>query len=92
MGRLRPGGLGRVGRLLQKPGRLVRLIGGGPQVLQREIHADAGILPEVLQVRDHGIRRGVALVDVLGHGLHADELQGLRDVGIDLPGGQGDGA
>ena len=46
----------RVGRFLQKPGRLVRLIGGGPQVLQGEIHADTGILPEVLQVRDHGVR------------------------------------
>ena len=50
------------------------------------------ILAELLQILQHGIRRGVALLQIGAHGLHADQLQRLRDIGIDLTGGQWDGA
>ena len=73
----------------QQSGGLVHLL--RPQVLQFEVQVDAGVLPEGLQVRNHIIGRGISPVDVRGHGLHADQLQLLGDVGVDLPGRQGDG-
>ena len=54
------------------------------QVFDREVEVDLGILAELLKVCEHFIRRGVALLQIGGHRLHADELKRFGHVGIDL--------
>ena len=61
------------------------------QILHGILKAEGGVLAETLQIRQHFVGGGVAAVAVSGHGLHADLLQCLRDVGIDLPGAEGHG-
>ena len=78
------------GRGVQQLSGLVRLL--RPQIGELEIQIHPGVFPEGLQIGDHGIRRRVAAVQIRRHGLQADQLQLLRDVRIDLPGRQGDGA
>ena len=65
------------------PGRLVILLRA--QVRKVEFHLHLRILPEGLQIRDHGVRRLIAVLQIRGHGLHADQLQLLGNIGIDLP-------
>ena len=63
-----------------------------PQVGQLEVQIHAGVLPKGLQICDHRVCGGVALLQIRCHGLHADQLQLLGDVRIHLPGSQGHGA
>ena len=85
----RPVALGR-DRSPQLLGGLVRLL--CPQVAELKVQVHPGVFPERLQIGDHGICRRIPLVQIRSHGLHADQLQLLRDIGVDLPGGQGHGA
>ena len=52
---------------------------------------DVGVFAELLQIGQHGVGGEIALLHIGGHGLHGDGLQGLGNVGIQLPGGQRDG-
>ena len=72
------------------PGRLVILLRA--QVRKVEFHLHLRILPEGLQIRDHGVRRLIAVLQIRGHGLHADQFQLLGNIGIDLPRSQRNGA
>jgi len=64
---------------------LRRLVDGlAVQVLDGEIEVDLGILAELFKVREHLVGRGIALVDIGRHRLHADELERLGHVGVDL--------
>ena len=55
------------------------------------VKVNAGIFAELLQIGQHGVGGGVAVVRIGSHGLHGDGLQRLGDGGVDLPGGERDG-
>ncbi len=54
-------------------------------------HRHGGILAKLLQVLQHGLGGGIALVQIGGHGLQGDSLQGRRDVRVEIPGRNGNG-
>ena len=64
---------------------LRRLVHGlAVQILDGEVKVDLRILAEFFQICEHFICRSIALFELRCHGLHADELQRLWHVGIDL--------
>ena len=87
VGRLGADGVGGVGA--QDLGGLIPL--GDQQIRRGVVKVDAGVFAELLQIRQHGVGGDIPLVHVGGHGLHGDGLQGLGDLGVDLPGREGDG-
>ncbi len=70
-------------------GRLISAARLPPQLLGGIFKVDVGIFAECLQVRQHLVGGGVALVPVRSHGLHADLFQRFRNLRVDLPGAQG---
>ena len=70
---------------------LGRLVAAVEQVYIRVVKVNAWVLPELLQIRQHGVGGDIALVHVGGHGLHGDLLQRLRDIRVNLTGRERDG-
>ena len=56
------------------------------------VHVDGRVLAEFLQIHQHGVGALIPLVQVGVHGLHADELQRLGDIRVQLTGTEGDAA
>ena len=81
---------GTVSRYPDQTGGFVGLL--WPQVNQIDIQRHLRIFPERLQIGNHGVCRRIPLLQFRGHGLHADQLQLLRNIRPDLPGCQGDRA
>ena len=65
---------------------------GGLQILPDIVHIHGRVLAELLQIVQHGVSGLITLGDVRAHGLHADQLQSLGDIRIQLPGGLGNSA
>ena len=73
----------------QLHGGLIHLL--RPQIPHLKVQVGVRILAEGLQIQNHFIRGAIPAVDIRGHGLHADQLQLLRNLRIDLPRSQGNG-
>ena len=72
------------------PGGFITLI--RPEIREVKFHFHIWIFPKSLQICDHGVCGLIAMLQIRRHGLHTDQFQLFRDVGIDLPRRQRNGA